>query len=178
MYNEYDNLFILILGDKKPSKGDINTKEKFDFCIKDNVFNLTDLYIQISSLGKNKKKEILKYFKKNLDYVGKKGGSDKKKIIEISDNFKSVIKYISKNDFQHSNVEIVVDIDCLIDEYAADAFFIKQKSPLLSDLSSLNQIVALYTHDGVFKANNEVENEILNLRNSIIKEYRRIILNK
>lgn len=178
LYIEYDKLFILILGDKKTSQTKIDTQGKFEFSIKDNVFYLTDISAQISLLKKKKKKKILKYLKNNLEYVdGKKGrGTEKRK--EISDKFKKVISYIIENDFHFPNFDILVEIDSLNKEYCADEFFIKQKSTLLSDLSSLSQIVVLYTQNDVLKGGDEVKNEIYKLRKSIVNEYVRIILKK
>lgn len=71
LYDQFEELIILVLGKKKNYKKTIDTKGKFDFSIEDNVIDLNDLSKKINLLKRTKMQEVLKYLEENIDIKSK-----------------------------------------------------------------------------------------------------------
>lgn len=68
LYKDFDELKIVILGSKKAyKKSEIDTQDKFQFDIKENVLDFKDLAREISYLRNKKIKKVLDFLKENVD---------------------------------------------------------------------------------------------------------------
>jgi hypothetical protein len=67
LHDDFEELYILILGSKKAYKSGIDTKGYIEFDIKENVIDLKDLVKEIGTLNRTKVEEIIEYMKENLN---------------------------------------------------------------------------------------------------------------
>lgn len=99
---------------------------------------------------------------------------DREKQEEINKDFRHIIKYIADNDFHYTSYNIIEAIDELVYKYAADAFFLRRNTALITYLENLSRIVAENTQESVLIKNEKIRVQVRELRELICKEYHKL----
>lgn len=165
LHEEYDNLYVLILGNKKNYKTEIDTAEKIIFKIKKNVIDLADLSKEISAFKKSKLEKIKNYLQENIDiqsgqpsylsnvlnekakYTGKCKKYLKHYDIDSKKEAESIIKHIGKfvgrlESFDKNTREIIYGLiksRVSLDDSGVQFDEVKLKKYLRVDQSKINE---------------------------------------
>lgn len=99
------------------------------------------------------------------------GFSDKEYICKLS----PLMSEIARNDFRYSTIEFISYVEDLVNKYEYDPRF--KDSNFIKLLNDLIMIISFNAHDGIIR-NQQILNNILEIRTNILTEYNRLFLNK
>jgi len=113
LYNKYDNLFILLLTNKKDYRSDFNTNKKYNFS-KDNIYDLNSLIQFIKAKDYNIISQIHEFIYKNMkSFIELK--SINKKIQQQEEDINSILLQEKENALQKYNLTSEIVKNTLIE---------------------------------------------------------------
>ncbi|GHI00620.1 SMEK domain-containing protein [Neobacillus kokaensis] len=119
LQEDFEELYILILGSKKSYKSGIDTDGNIEFEIKENVIDLKDLVKKISTLNKTKVEEIIEYLNENLNEgISEESYLSGREIVvsKMPVSFTSYLDYYNVTDKEEAN-SIIEAIKMFIKEF-------------------------------------------------------------
>lgn len=123
LYNNYDELFIFILGDKKEYRFKPTTEDQFVFTLSDYIFDINDLSRKIMGLDIGKVKKICGYLNENLteDNMGVEGESYLTGVnryeYKMPRNYERYLSYYGIDINSLESKDIIEEINQFINQY-------------------------------------------------------------